>query len=194
MKSTRLPFALLLIAALAFGACSSKQKPVVDSEARQQVNIPVAEQQSGTIVPVDVPADKLPDLSGLTDVEAQIFKRSVGLQIPYYDAKFKWAEHANTITKGEEAAASIREYLKIDDEFERSMQRLDLEFVGKIDPNYVPSKAFDKAIDDYMKEADLVRRMEYVTNSFSSIMKRFKDDPACQKVLAEIEKIASQPR
>lgn len=195
VKSPRIPLALIIVAAISLPACGSEKKPHAEQPvAEQKVNIPFADEQSSTIHPVEVPADKLPDLSGLTDIEAQIFKRSISLQIPYYDVKYKWAEDANTITKGEAAAASMRRYLKIDDDFERSMQRLDLEFVGKIDPNYVASKAFDKAIDEYMKKAELVQRMEYVTKAFSNLMQRFQNDPACQPVLAEIERIARQPQ
>jgi hypothetical protein len=186
--------ALLLAAAFHISGCGSEKKPQADSDSGQQVNIPFARQQPGEIAPVDVPEDKLPDLSGLSNIEAQIFKRSIALQIPYYDAQYKWAEHANSVTKGEDAAASMKAYLNIQNEFARAMQRLDLEFAGKIDPNYVGSKAFEKAIDEYMEDAELMRRIDFIVEAFQSLMVRFKKDPACQAVLAEIQRIAEQPQ
>lgn len=189
--------ALLLAVLLSVSACGSEKKPQnqqPDPTADQQVNIPFAKDESDRLAAVEVPEEKLPDLSGLSKIEAEIFRRSIALQIPYYDVQYKWAEKANTITEGTEAAAAMKDYLNIQNEFARAMQRLDLEFVGKLDPNYQGSKAFEKAIDRYLENPELLKRIEFIMNSFRSLMERFKDDPACRSVLAEIERIANQPQ
>jgi len=156
------------------------------------VNIPRAQAPAGGLQPVEVPADKLPDLSKISAVEAQIFKRTIALQIPYYDKLVKWADHANKIEKGTDAAVSLREYLNIQNEFTLAMQRLDLEFVGKVDPNYAGSKNFEKVVDEYMSDPELIKRTEYIMESYVSLMQRFKTDPACKDFFAEVERLARE--
>jgi hypothetical protein len=183
---------LLILAAIALAACGGEKKPAQDPDARQQVNIPRAQAPAGGLQPVEVPADKLPDLSKISAVEAQIFKRTIGLQIPYYDKLVKWADRANKIEKGTEAAASLREYLNIQNEFAAAMQRLDLEFAGKVDPNYAGSKTFEKVVDEYMSDPELIKRTEYIVESYVSLMQRFKTDPACKDFFAEVERLARE--
>ncbi len=192
VKRTRPPILILLTAVLLLSACGGEKRPEPDPTARQKVNIPLAENQPNAINPVEVPDDALPDLSQLTEIEAQIFRRSVALQIPYYDAQYKWAEKANTITDGNEAAAALKEYMNIQNRFARSMQQLDLEFSGKLDPNYAGSKAFEKAIDQYMNNPVLEKRLNFIVESVASLMKRFESDPACKAILAEIARLSSQ--
>ncbi|MBE0644013.1 MAG: hypothetical protein IH600_08025 [Bacteroidetes bacterium] len=192
MKFPLSPITLLLVSALTIAACGGEKKPEPDPNARQAVNIPLAENQPNAINPVEVPEENLPDLSGLTEIERQIFKRSVALQVPYYDEQYKWAERANTINDGQEAAAALKEYMNIQNRFARSMQQLDLEFSGKLDPNYAGSKAFDKAIDQYMNDPNLMKRLDFIVESVASLMKRFKNDPACKSILAEVERLARQ--
>lgn len=192
MKRSYLPIPILLTVVLLLSACGGEKKPEPDPTARQKVNIPLAENQPNAINPVEVPDEALPDLSQLTEIEAQIFRRSVALQVPYYDAQYKWAEKANTITDGNDAAAALKEYMNIQNKFARSMQQLDLEFSSKLDPNYAGSKAFEKAIDDYMSDPTLMKRLDYIVQSVASLMQRFKDDPACKAILAEVERLARQ--
>ncbi|MBR9974737.1 MAG: hypothetical protein KFF77_04095 [Bacteroidetes bacterium] len=184
-----LPFVAVV---LLLPACGGEKKPEPDPEARQQVNIPLSKEQSGLIQPVEVPAEKLPDLSKLSEVEASIFRRTVGLQIPYYEILQKWADEANTITTGEAAAVSLRQYLNIQNDFARSMQRLDMEFAGKIDPEYAGSAAFEVAVDEYMNDPQLMKRTEYIMGSYTNLMQRFKDDPACKEFFAEVERLARE--
>lgn len=183
---------MLILASLGLTACGGEKKPGQDPDARQQVNIPRAEAPAGGLQPVDVPADKLPDLSKISAIEAQIFRRTIGLQIPYYDKLVKWADRANKIDKGTDAAVSLREYLNIQNEFAAAMQRLDLEFVGKVDPNYAGSKTFEKVVDEYMSDPELIKRTEYIMESYVSLMQRFKDDPACKDFFAEVERMARE--
>lgn len=183
---------LVLIAIFALGACGGEKKPEQDPDASQKVNIPLSSDQGGLIKPVEVPAEKLPNLSKLSDVEAAIFKRTIALQIPYYDLLEKWADNANKITKGTDAAASLKQYLNIQNEFTKSMQRMDLEFAGKIDPNYAGSPAFDKAVDQYMDNPELIKKIEYIMQSYINLMQRFKDDPACRDFFAEVERLSRE--
>jgi hypothetical protein len=125
-------------------------------------------------------------------VEAAIFKRTIALQIPYYDMLEKWADNANKITKGADASAALRQYLNIQNEFTKSMQRVDLEFAGKIDPNYAGSPAFEKAIDQYMDNPGLIKKTEYIMQSYVNLMQRFKDDPACRDFFAEVERLSRE--
>lgn len=192
MKRRSHSILLLAAVALLLPACGGEKKPGPDPEARQQVNIPLAKEQTGLIQPIDVPAEKLPDLSKLSDVEAAIFRRTVGLQIPYYDMLAKWADEANAIKTGEAASASLRQYLNIQNDFAKSMQRLDLEFAGKIDPDYAGSAAFEKAIDEYMSDPTLIKRTEYIMGTYANLMQRFKDDPACKDFFAEVERLARE--
>lgn len=184
--------ALVLGTVVLFAACGGEKKPAREQDMSPPLNIPLAKQQGGLITPIEVPADKLPDLSGLSDIEAEVFKRTIGLQIPYYDMLGKWADHANTITQGEEAAAALREYLNIQNDFTKAMQRLDLEFAGKIDPNYAGSPAFEKVIDRYMDDPALIEKTGHIMESYISLMQRFKDDPACRDFFAEVERIARE--
>lgn len=184
--------ALVLATIVLFAACGGEKKPAQELESPPRVNVPLAKEQSGLIKPIEVPVDKLPDLAGLSDIEAEVFKRTIGLQIPYYDMLAKWADHANTITEGEEAATSLREYLNIQNDFTKAMQRLDLEFAGKIDPNYAGSPAFEKVIDRYMDDPALIEKTGRIMNAYISLMQRFKDDPACRDFFAEVERIARE--
>ncbi|MBR9978316.1 MAG: hypothetical protein KFH87_09525 [Bacteroidetes bacterium] len=171
-------------------ACGKDQRPEQDEPAQQHVNIPLAEEQNG-IQPVRVPDDVLPDLSGISDVEAQLFKRTIALQIPYYEALVTWADNANTVTEGSAAAISLRRYLTLQDEFAHSMERLDIEFAGKLDPEYVGSPAFENVVDEYMSNPELLRQTKYIIESYTGLIERFHDDPACQDVFAEIEQMSA---
>ena len=192
VKRIAYPILLLAATALLLPACGKEKKPEPDPQASQPVNIPLAKEQGGLIKPVEVPAEKLPDLSKLSDVEAAIFKRTIGLQIPYYDMLEKWADQANAITEGEAAAVSLRQYLNIQNDFTKAMQRLDLEFAGKIDPDYAGSPAFEKAVDTYMDNPELIRRTEHIMQSYVGLMQRFRDDPACKDFFAEVERLARE--
>jgi hypothetical protein len=182
----------LLLGLLLCSACGGQKRPEADPEARQKVNIPLAAEQEGLIQPVEVPEEDLPDLSKLSDVEAAIFRKTLALQIPYYDLLEKWADNANTITEGPAAAASLRQYLNIQNDFTKAMQRVDLEFAGTLDPDYAGSPAFEKAIDKYMDNPELLRRTEYIMQSYVSLMQRFQDDPACRDFFTEVERLARE--
>jgi hypothetical protein len=172
-------------------ACDKDQRPERDENARQRVNIPLAEDQSD-IQPMAVPDEALPDLSGVSKVEAEIFTRTVALQIPYYEALVAWADNANTITEGDAAATSLRRYLTLQDEFAHAMQRLDLEFVGKVEPDYAGSAEFEEVVEEYMSNPELLRQTEYIIESYTRLLERFHDHPACKEIFAEIEQMVAE--
>ena len=72
------------------------------------------------------------------------------------------------------------------------MQRIDLEFAGKIDPNYAGSPAFDKAVNQYMDNPELIGKTEYIMQSYVNLMQRFKDDPACRDFFAQVERLSRE--
>lgn len=174
-----------------FPSCDKDQRPEREEVAQQHVNIPLAGEQRG-LQPVAVPDDALPDMSGISEIEAELFKQTIALQIPYYEALVKWADDANTITEGTAAATSLRGYLTLQNEFARSMERLDMTFAGKLDPDYAASPEFESVIDEYMGNPELLRQTKYIIESYTSLIERFHDDPACKEIFAEIERMSAE--
>lgn len=192
----------LLLAAILLTACGGDKQAQEESAGQQEspvVRMPLAEDQSApspsedAIAPAeDISDDRLPDMSKLSGVEKQIFKKTVGIQIPYYDALEKWADNANSIEKGSDAAAALRKYITLQEDFARQMQRLDAEFAGTLDPNYQATPEFQRVLDSYMSDPELMRRTEYIMRAYMGIIQRYKDDPACKEVFAEIERMARE--
>ncbi len=192
----------LLLAAILLTACGGDKQAQEESAGQQEspvVRMPLAEDQSApapsedAIAPAeDISDDRLPDMSKLSGVERQIFKKTVGIQIPYYDALEKWADNANSIEKGSDAAAALRKYITLQEDFARQMQRLDAEFAGTLDPNYQATPEFQRVLDSYMSDPELMRRTEYIMRAYMGIIQRYKDDPACKEVFAEIERMARE--
>jgi hypothetical protein len=171
-------------------ACTEKKQDAPDPNARQKVNIPV-ERNSEPVVDVSH-LDTLRGFKQLPTVEREIFRRTVQLQIPYYENLEKWADEANQVRDGKAAAISLRRYLDLQNAFALKMQKIDQEFAGRIDPNYAGSAQFNRVLDAYMKNADVDRRGKYILESAVSLMQRFKDDPACQDIFAEIRAMSEQ--
>jgi len=193
----------LLLAALLFTACGSDDKQQEQQQqAPPRVNIPIAgddggEQQQSEdatqIEPVEQLDERsLPDLSKLSAIEKQIFLETVRRQVAYYDALEKWAAEAGTIKDGDAAAASIRRYIALQEEFARQLQQLDAQFAGKIDPNYAGSPEFAAVLDEYLGRPELIRQTERIMNTYAGMLQRFKDDPAFREVYAEIERMARE--
>ncbi|MDT8325686.1 MAG: hypothetical protein RRA94_16345 [Bacteroidota bacterium] len=192
----------LLLAAGLLTACGGDKQEREENAARQEspvVRMPLAEDQSApapsddAIAPAEnISDDQLPDMSKLNGVEKDIFKKTISIQMPYYDALEKWADNANSIESGNEAAAALRRYIKLQEDFARQMQRVDAEFAGKLDPNYQATPEFQRVLDTYMNDPELMRRTEYIMRAYMGIIQRYKDDPACKEVFAEIERMARE--
>lgn len=201
----------LFAAALILTACGeedSKQQQTRQN-APPRVNIPLAEDQGdpnagmspggdmeGELAPTgDIPEEKLPDLSGLEGVERELFVKTVQIQIPYYEALAQWADEAEQVTEGKEAAASLRRYIALQESFGRRMQKLDRQFTGQLDPNYTGSEEFSRVLDEYMNDPELLASTEKIMGAYMGLIQRFRDDPACKEVFADIERMAreSQP-
>lgn len=194
-------FSLLLAATLltACGGDKQAQEESADQQESPVVRMPLAEDQSApapsedAIAPADdISDDRLPDMSKLSGVEKDIFKKTVSIQVPYYDALEKWADNANSIEKGSEAATALRKYIRLQEDFARQMQRIDAEFAGKLDANYQATPEFQHVLDSYMNDPELMRRTEYIMRAYMGIIQRYKDDPACKEVFAEIERMARE--
>lgn len=191
-----------LLAASLLTACGGDKQAQEDTAGQEEspvVRMPLAENQDvpapseDAIAPAeDIPEDQLPDMSKLSGVEKEIFKRTLSIQVPYYDALEAWADKANGIESGSEAAASLRKYITLQEDFARQMQRIDAEFAGKLDPNYQATPEFQRVLDTYMNDPELIRRTEYIMRSYMGIIQRYKDDPACREVFAEIERMARE--
>ena len=193
----------LFLAAVLITGCGGDKKSQEDNAQQQDgspvVRMPLGENETApdpsadAIKPVEnISEDKLPDLSKLSAIEKSIFKKTVSIQVPYYDALEKWADRANELKTGTEAAKSLRSYIKLQEDFARQMQGLDDEFAGKIDVNYTGSEDFQKVLEQYMGDPELMRRTEYIMRSYMGVIQRFKDDPACKDVFSDIEKMARQ--
>ncbi len=186
-------FILLVAAAFVLISCGSKDKPVPEPAATQQLNLP-----QGNVpdpVEVDVSAlDSLPGFSKLPAVEQEIFSRTIQLQVKHYANLESWADEANTVKTGRDASTSLRLYIAYLEDFEKRMKALDQEFTGKLPPNYAETKQFNKVVEAYMTDADLQRRTEYIMNTLISLMQRYQNDPACKDVFAELQKMATEAR
>ncbi|HOJ03243.1 MAG TPA: hypothetical protein PK916_04495 [Bacteroidota bacterium] len=183
-------FCLPAIVTLLLVACGEKKQDAPDPNARQKVNIPV---ERNTEPEVDVShLDTLRGLKQLPAVERELFLRTVQVQIPYYENLEKWADEANKIRDGKAAAISLRRYLDLQNAFELRRQKIDQEFAGRIDPNYAGSAEFNRVLERYLTSADVDRRGKYILESAVSLMQRFKDDPACQDIFAEIRAMSEQ--
>ncbi|MCB2203904.1 hypothetical protein KQI65_04090 [bacterium] len=193
---------VLTIAALMVTACGSDKDKTEQSAQQEEspvVRMPFAEDSEvpepspDALAPAEnIPDEDLPDLSKLSTVERQIFRRTVSIQVPYYDALEKWADAANDIKKGSDAAKSLRKYIALQNDFAIEMQQIDAEFAGKIDANYQGSQEFQRVLDAYLNDPDLMRRTDYIMRSYMSLIQRFKDDPACKDVFADIERMARE--
>ncbi|MBN1446316.1 MAG: hypothetical protein JXA28_00175 [Bacteroidetes bacterium] len=190
-----------LAVALLLTACGGEetQQQAQDQTGQTRgtrVNIPLAEDQDAVddeIPPAGrIPAEELPDLSGLPEVERDVFMRTIQIQHPYYQALEKWADAANEITEGEAAATALRRYISLQDQFARRMQTLDIEFSGKLDPDYAGSAEFSRVVDAYMNGPKVMRQTEYIMQSYMSLIQRFRDDPACKDVFAELDRLARE--
>ena len=183
-------------------ACGGDKQSQEETAQQQQespvVRMPLAENDASApseddIKPLEnISEEKLPDLSKLSDVEREIFKKTISIQIPYYDALEKWADNANSIKTGSEAASALRTYIKLQDDFARQMQRIDAQFAGKLDANYQATEDFQRVLDVYMNDPELNRRTEYIMRSYMGIIQQYKDDPACKEVFADIERMARE--
>ncbi len=192
----------LCITALMLTACGGDKQSQEEAAQQQEspvVRMPLAENDAAPapseddIKPIDNLSDeKLPDLSKLSEVERDIFKKTISIQIPYYDALETWADNANSIKTGSEAAAALRKYIKLQDDFARQMQRIDAQFAGKLDANYQATEDFQRVLDVYMNDPELNRRTEYIMRSYMGIIQQYKDDPACKEVFADIERMARE--
>ena len=188
------------LAILLLTACGGEEQGQSGEQVTQhrgpRVNIPLAEDQDAVddeIPPAGrIPAEELPDLSGLPELERDVFMRTIQIQHPYYRALEQWADAANEITEGEAAATALRRYISLQDQFARRMQTLDLEFSGKLDPNYAGSAEFSRVVDAYMNGPRVMRQTEYIMQSYMSLIQRFRDDPACKDVFAELDRLARE--
>ena len=193
----------LSLIALLFTACGGEDRG--QNQAQQQtpprVNIPLAEDQSpapdaqedaGIAPAEELPEGTIPDLSGLKDVEKELFVKTIKVQVPYYEALGAWADAANTVQDGNAAAASLRRYIALQESFARQMQKLDASFSGRLDPNYAGSAEFQRVLDVYMNDPDLLRRTEHIMKAYMGLIQRFRDDPACKEVFADIERMARE--
>lgn len=183
---------VLTIASFLFIACGNKEKPVPDPSAMQPLNLPPQTEQNYA-ADVDVSGlDSIPGFSKLPEVEREIFSRTVQLQVKHYENLERWADEANTAKTGRDASVSMRLYIAYLEDFEQKMKALDQEFSGKLSPKYAESKNFNSVVDAYMENPDLQRRVEYIMNSFVSLMQRFQDDPACRDVFADLQRMVGQ--
>ncbi|MCZ7555160.1 MAG: hypothetical protein M5R41_01990 [Bacteroidia bacterium] len=183
---------VLTVVSLLFIACGNKEKPVPHPSAMQPMNLPPQTEQHYA-ADVDVSGlDSIPGFSKLPEVEREIFSRTVQLQVKHYENLERWADEANTAKTGRDASVSMRLYIAYLEDFEQKMKALDQEFSGKLSPKYAESKNFNSVVDAYMENPDLQRRVEYIMNSFVSLMQRFQDDPACRDVFAELQRMVGQ--
>jgi hypothetical protein len=190
----RLHILIYAFALLAVIACGNKEKPAVDPSTMQPLNLP-PESGQNFAADVDVSGlDTIPGFSKLPEVEREIFSRTVQLQIKHYENLQRWADEANTAKTGRDATVSMRLYIAYLEDFEEKMKALDEEFSGKLSPRYAESKNFNSVVDAYMDNPDLQLRVEYIMNSFVSLMQRFQDDPACREVFADLQRIVGQAR
>ncbi|GEM_PF-1427911 len=201
---------VLFTAAMILTACGGDdtEQQQAQQNTPPRVNIPLAEDQGdpnagmspggtdGELAPTgDIPEEKLPDLSGLEGVERELFVKTVQIQIPYYEALAQWADEAEQVTEGKEAAASLRRYIALQESFARQMQKLDMQFTGRLEPNYTGSEEFSRVLDEYMNDPELLASTEKIMGAYMGLIQRFRDDPACKEVFADIERMAreSQP-
>jgi hypothetical protein len=188
----------VFISVMLFTSCGSETKQE-EQQAPPRVNLPLAESQpeetdrSNEIQPVEkLDEATLPDLSKLGEIEKQIFLETVKRQVAYYEALEKWADHANTIKDGKAASASVRHYIKLQEEFARQLQTLDKKFMGKIDPDYAGSPEFAKVLDTYLGRPELERQTKYIMDTYIAMLQKFREDPAFKDVFAEIEKLSRE--
>jgi hypothetical protein len=134
------------------------------------------------------------DISALTDIEKEIFDRTVRIQIPFYQRLTVWADSADRIMDGEHAASALRAYLRLQEEFGAAMGQLDKDIAGRVPADFEGSVAFNKAVDDYLARADMVRVTERITRSFTSLIARYRDNPACRNVMARIDRMSKSPQ
>jgi hypothetical protein len=182
----------LTVMLLAIAGCGSKEKPAADPSTMQPLNLPPQTEQNPA-ADVDVSGlDSIPGFSKLPEVERDIFSRTVQLQVRHYENLERWADEANTAKTGRDATVSMRLYIAYLEDFEQKMKALDTEFSDKLPPRYAESKNFNSVVDAYMDNPELQRRVEYIMNSFVSLMQRFQDDPACREVFADLQRIVGQ--
>ena len=162
-----------------------------DPSASQPMNMPGVQPEIDETPDVSQ-LDSLPGFAKLPDVEREIFRKTIILQIPYYERLERWANDANTIKSGRDASTALRTYIAYQDDFAEKMQVLDKEFQGKIDPGYLESKQFGKVVDAYMSDPQLTKRIEYIMQSYVSLLQRFKNDPACKEVFEDLNRMAAE--